>query len=317
MDYVRIVTATSLFDGHDASINIMRRIMQDLGAEVIHLAHNRSAYEIVQTAIEEDANAIAVTSYQGGHMEFFKYMHDLLREKNASQIRIFGGGGGVITPNEVKELEDYGITKIFTPQDGLKMGLKGMVQYLIDKSRFKTYEEDNLKCYLENVDNKLHKAISLVEDLINSGKWSKEHSDLIDYYLDKAKSNSVTIGLSGVGGAGKSSLIDEVIRYFKNEFTDKRMAILAIDPTKRGKGALLGDRVRLNSVPDERVYMRSMATRSFIGPVVKSSDQIIKLFKIAGFDLILIETAGIGQADIGTFGKADLNVYVMTPEYGA
>ena len=317
MDYVRIVTATSLFDGHDAAINIMRRIMQDLGAEVIHLGHNRSAIEIVETAIQEDANAIAVTSYQGGHMEFFKYIYDLLKEKNASHIKIFGGGGGVIIPEEVKELEEYGITKIFTPQDGLKMGLHGMIKYLIEQSSIKTYDENKLAYYLEHIDSHLPQLVSLIEDDINNNKWDKEKEELLQKHLSSVKNNAITIGFSGVGGAGKSSLIDEIIRNFTVDFPDKRLAILAIDPTKKGKGALLGDRIRLNSLPANNVYMRSMATRSFSSAITKASEKILEIFNIAGFDLIFLETAGVGQVDIGTSGITDINVYIMTPEYGA
>jgi methylmalonyl-CoA mutase len=317
MIYPRIVTATSLFDGHDAAINIMRRIMQDLGAEVIHLGHNRSAKEIVETAIEEDANAIAVTSYQGGHIEFFKYIYDLLKEKNASHIKIFGGGGGVIIPEEVKELEDYGITKIFTPQDGLQMGLEGMVQYLIEKCSITTFDESKFEYYLEHSNLHLPQLISLVENLVNENRWNEKHNQLLISYVQNIKNNPITIGFSGVGGAGKSSLIDELIRNFKLDFSDKKLALLAIDPTKKGKGALLGDRIRFNSLPAKNIYMRSMATRTSTNSVAKASENILKLFKIAGYDLIFIETAGIGQVDIGTSGITDINIYVMTPEYGA
>lgn len=317
MIYTRIVTATSLFDGHDAAINIMRRIMQDCGAEVIHLGHNRSASEIVETAIEEDANAIAVTSYQGGHIEFFKYIYDLLKEKKADHIKIFGGGGGVIIPKEIKELEDYGITKIFSPQDGLQMGLEGMIKYLIEKSSTLTYDENKFEYYLEHISTHLPQLISLVENLINENKWSEEKENLLENYLLKIKSNSVTIGFSGVGGAGKSSLLDELIRNFKEDFPEKKLAILAIDPTKAGKGALLGDRIRFNSLPAKNIYMRSMATRTYSSAVAKASKNILKLFKIAGYDLIFLETAGVGQVDVGTSGITDMNIYVMTPEYGA
>mgnify|MGYP005809448285 CR=1 FL=1 len=317
MIYTRIVTATSLFDGHDAAINIMRRIMQDCGAEVIHLGHNRNANEIVEAAIEEDANAIAVTSYQGGHIEFFKYIYDLLKEKKANNIKIFGGGGGVIIPEEVKELEDYGITKIFTPQDGLHMGLEGMVKYLVEKSSILTFDENKFEYYLEHINVYLPQLISLVEHLINENKWNEKKENLLNDYLLNNKINSVTIGISGVGGAGKSSLIDEVIRNFKKDFSEKKLALLAIDPTKKGRGALLGDRIRFNSLPAENLYMRSMATRSYSSSVAKASENILKLLKIAKFDLIFLETAGVGQVDMGTSGITDINIYVMTPEYGA
>ena len=317
MSYIRIVTATSLFDGHDAAINVMRRIIQDYGAEVIHLGHNRSATEIVETAIDEDANAVALTSYQGGHIEFFKYMYDLLKAKNAEHIKLFGGGGGVIIPEEVKELEDYGITKIFTPQDGLKMGLEGMIKYLIDKSSTLTYDENKFEYYLENISTHLPQLISLVEYLVTKNKWDNNKEKLLYKYHEKITHNPITIGISGVGGAGKSSLIDEIIRNFKGDFTDKKLAILAIDPTKKGKGALLGDRIRFNSLPAKNIYMRSMATRSFSSSITQASEKILTLLKIAGYDLIILETAGVGQVDVGTSGITDINIYVMTPEYGA
>jgi methylmalonyl-CoA mutase len=313
---VRIVTATSLFDGHDAAINIFRRIMQDRGAEVIHLGHNRSACEIVQTALEEDANAIAVTSYQGGHIEFFKYMHDLLKENNAQHIRIFGGGGGVIVPSEAKELEAYGICKIFTPQDGIKMGLEGMVDFLLEKSDFATFDEAKFEEYLQNLPKTLPKAVSVIEKLITKDKWSKFHEDLFNKYLANYKKNIPVLGFTGSGGAGKSSLIDELLRRFLTTF-DKKIGILAVDPTKKGKGALLGDRIRVNSLPHKNAYMRSMATRSSNISISKATRKVIELYKMADFDLVILETAGVGQSDISVIDVADLNVYVMTPEYGA
>lgn len=313
---VRVITATSLFDGHDAAINIFRRIMQDMGAEVIHLGHNRSAYEIVQTALEEDANAIAVTSYQGGHMEFFKYMYDLLKENNAQHIRIFSGGGGVIVPSEVKELEAYGICKIFTPQDGMRMGLEGMVEFLLEKSDFPTFDEDKFEKYLQNLPKMLPKAISVIEKLITTDKWSKYHEDLFNKYLEKYKKDTPVLGFTGSGGAGKSSLIDELLRRFLTTF-DKKIGVLAVDPTKRSKGALLGDRIRMNSLPHQNAYMRSIATRSSNISISKATQKVIELYKMADFDLVILETAGVGQSDIAVIDVADLNVYVMTPEYGA
>jgi methylmalonyl-CoA mutase len=313
---VRVITATSLFDGHDAAINIFRRIMQDMGAEVIHLGHNRSAYEIVQTALEEDANAIAITSYQGGHMEFFKYMYDLLKENNAQHIRIFGGGGGVIVPSEVKELEAYGICKIFTPQDGMRMGLEGMVEFLLEKSDFPTFDEDKFEEYLQNLPKMLPKAISVIEKLITTDKWSKYHEDLFNKYLEKYKKDTPVLGFTGSGGAGKSSLIDELLRRFLTNF-DKKIGVLAVDPTKKSKGALLGDRIRMNSLPHQNAYMRSIATRSSNISISKATQKVIELYKMADFDLVILETAGVGQTDIAVIDVADLNVYVMTPEYGA
>lgn len=314
---IRVVSATSLFDGHDASINIFRRIIQDSGAEVIHLGHNRSAYEIVQTAVEEDANAIAVTSYQGGHIEFFKYIYDLLKERNSDYVKIFGGGGGVIVSSEIKELEKYGICKIFSPQDGMKMGLQGMIDYLISQSDFLPYSEEKFEDYLSSLPDSLPKAISVIERLITQEKWNDHYEEIFQHYINKAANNAKVIGFSGSGGAGKSSLIDELLRHFLNNYKDKKIGILAIDPTKKSKGALLGDRIRMNSLPHENAYMRSMATRSSNMSISKATRKIIDLYKIAGFDIIILETAGIGQSDIAVIDIADFNVYVMTPEYGA
>jgi len=314
---IRIVTATSLFDGHDASINIFRRIMQDSGAEVIHLGHNRSAYEIVQTALEEDVNAIAVTSYQGGHIEFFKYMYDLLRENKSEYIRIFGGGGGVIVPSEIKELHEYGICRIFSPQDGVQMGLEGMVDYLLEKSDFLTFEEEKFEEYLNELPKTLPKAISLIEKLVTEDRWLPYHEEIFQKYFQKLSKGTPVLGFSGSGGAGKSSLIDELIRRFINHYPDKKIGVLAVDPTKRSKGALLGDRIRMNSLPHKNAYMRSMATRSSNMSISKATQKVIDLYKMCDFDLVILETAGIGQSDIAVIDIADFNVYVMTPEYGA
>lgn len=314
---IRFVTATSLFDGHDASINIFRRIIQDSGAEVIHLGHNRSAYEVVQTAIEEDANAIAVTSYQGGHIEFFKYMYDLLKENKAEYIKIFGGGGGVIVPSEIKELQDYGICKIFSPQDGMQMGLVGMVDYMLEQSDFPPFDENKFEEYLQGLPKSLPKAISVVEKLITDDRWTMQHEDLFQKYFKELSKDVKVLGFSGSGGAGKSSLIDELLRRFLNNYPDKKIGVLAIDPTKKSKGALLGDRIRMNSLPSKNAYMRSLATRSANMSISKATKKIIDLYKMSGFDLIILETAGIGQSDIAVIDIADYNVYVMTPEYGA
>ncbi|OSS41524.1 B12 binding domain / kinase domain / Methylmalonyl-CoA mutase [Desulfurella amilsii] len=314
---IRFVTATSLFDGHDASINIFRRIIQDSGAEVIHLGHNRSAYEIIQTALEEDANAIAVTSYQGGHIEFFKYMYDLLKENKSEYINIFGGGGGVIVPYEIKELQEYGICKIFSPKDGMQMGLTGMVDYMLEQSDFLTFDEEKLEEYLQSLPKTLPKAISLVEKLITQDSWTPYHEEVFQKYFEKLSKDTKVLGFTGSGGAGKSSLIDELLRRFLNNYQDKKIGILAVDPTKKSKGALLGDRIRMNSLPHKNAYMRSMATRSSNMSISKATRKVIDLYKMSGFDLIILETAGVGQSDIAVIDIADYNVYVMTPEYGA
>ncbi len=314
---IRIVTATSLFDGHDAAINIFRRIMQDKGAEVIHLGHNRSVYEIVNAALEENAQAIAVTSYQGGHIEFFKYMYDLLKENDAQDVRIFGGGGGVIVPEEIKELEEYGIAKIFSPQDGVEMGLEGMVDYLLKLSDFKRYKEEDFELYLEKIDLYLPKAISVVEDLMTQGRWNEDHQKLLDEYFSKYDNGAKVIGFTGPGGAGKSTLVDEILRRFVNNFSDKRLGIIGIDPVRRSGGALLADRIRINTLPHKNLYMRSITTRATNTSVSASTENIIKLFKMAGFDGIILETAGSGQSDVEIVNLADFNVYVTTPEYGA
>ncbi len=315
---IRVVTATSLFDGHDASINIFRRIIQDKGAEVIHLGHNRSVAEIVNAALEEDVQAIAITSYQGGHMEFFKYMYDLLKQNNASDIRIFGGGGGVIVPEEIKELEAYGIAKIFSPQDGVEMGLEGMVDYMMEKSDFLPYKADELENYLENIEKFLPKAVSAVEDLMASAKWGDKYQALLDDYFVKSDKKDVKVlGFTGPGGAGKSTLVDEILLRFVDNVKGKRVGIIGVDPTRKSGGALLADRIRINTLPNESLYMRSIATRSANTSVSKSLDNIIKLFKIAGFDSIIVETAGSGQNDIEIVNVSDINIYVTTPEYGA
>lgn len=315
---VRIVTAAALFDGHDAAINIMRRIMQSTGAEVIHLGHDRSAIEIVNTAIQEDANAIAVTSYQGGHMEFFKYMYDLLKENDCTHIKIFGGGGGVILPNEIEELHQYGICRIYSPDDGRKMTLQGMINDVIEKSDFPTGKDvnpDTLQA-AQNTDYKaIAKLISAAENFLDD----KKIAQLFQKIETLAQSSRTPVlGITGTGGAGKSSLIDEIIRRFLIDFPDKKIGIISVDPTKRKSGgALLGDRIRMNSVSNPRVYMRSMATRQSNLALSKSVQEALNVLKIASFDLIILETAGIGQSDTEITEYADVCMYVMTPEYGA
>ena len=313
---IRIVTAASLFDGHDAAINIMRRIMQSTGAEVIHLGHNRSVRESVDCAIQEDAQGIAITSYQGGHMEYFKYMYDLLKERGAGQIKIFGGGGGTILPEEIKALQDYGITRLYHPDDGRTMGLQGMINELIKNCDFPCTNDisaDSLKKLPEKNPGLIGRIISILENKPQEGKAFLE---LIEK-LPKPKTIPV-LGITGTGGAGKSSLTDELVRRFLLDHPEKTIAVLSIDPTrKRTGGALLGDRIRMNSIFDPRVYMRSMATRQANRAVNEAIDEVIPVLKAAQFDLIIVETAGIGQSDTEITEVADLALYVMTPEFGA
>ncbi|MCT4644968.1 MAG: cobalamin-dependent protein, partial [Carboxylicivirga sp.] len=310
---IRIVTATSLFDGHDAAINIMRRIMQSLGAEVIHLGHNRSVAEIVDCAIQEDVQAIAITSYQGGHLEFFKYMHDLLRKKGAGHIKIFGGGGGVILPEEVKELHQYGIAGIYTPDDGREMGLRGMIQDVLSKADFALpLNNENLSIPDFTQTTQLARYLSHIE---NEGDVSDDIIELISKYRNK---NVPVIGITGTGGAGKSSLIDELIRHLLADFSDLKIAIVSIDPSKRRSGgALLGDRIRLNSIHHANVFMRSMATRDARQPIAPHLEDCVTLLKATGSDIIILETSGIGQADSQIIDYSNLSLYVMTPEFGA
>lgn len=312
---IRIVTASSLFDGHDAAINIMRRILQSSGAEVIHLGHDRSVDEIVNCAIQEDANAIAVTSYQGGHMEFFRYMYDLLNEKGFGHVKIFGGGGGTILPNEIEELEKYGIERIYSPDDGRKMGLQGMIDDLI--SRIPGYFQAEVKLSLNDLKKKnfgnLSRVISLAEN--NPGKVTRFITEL---NKDCASQTTPVLGITGTGGSGKSSLIDEFVRRFVSDFPKKTIAIVAIDPSrKKSGGALLGDRIRMNAIHHPNVFMRSMATRQAHLALSKHISEVLCIMKHAGFDLILLETSGIGQSDTEIIQHSDLSVYVMTPEYGA
>ena len=314
---VRIVTAASLFDGHDAAINIMRRIIQSTGCEVIHLGHDRSVEEVVDCAIEEDANSIAMTSYQGGHIEYLKYMFDLLKQKNASQIKIFAGGGGTILPSEIKELEEYGITKIYHPDDGRRMGLQGMINDLVEKSDFplgKNIQKKNIINKIQKKDcNTIARLISAVEN------FPKENSDTIKLVKENAeKSQTPVLGITGTGGAGKSSLVDELVRRFILDFKNKDIAIISVDPSKRKTGgALLGDRIRMNAIKSNRVYMRSLATRQANLALSAHVNDAINILKVANFDLIILETSGIGQSDTEIIEHSDISLYVMTPEYGA
>lgn len=312
---VRIVTAGSLFDGHDASINVMRRIIQSTGCEVIHLGHDRSAEEVVNTAIDEDANSIALTSYQGGHNEYFKYMFDLLKQKNAENIKIFGGGGGTILPQEIKELMDYGIVKIYHPDDGRKMGLQGMINDLVKKSDFELC--DKLNDEIENFSVANHKDIArLISIAENNPELFAKNKNLIKKH-SKSK-NAKILGITGTGGAGKSSIVDELVRRFLINYNNINIAILSVDPSKRKTGgALLGDRIRMNSINNNRVYMRSMATRQSNLALSKHVDDALFILKHAGFDLVILETSGIGQSDTEITEHSDFSLYVMTPEYGA
>ncbi len=312
---IRIVTAASLFDGHDAAINIMRRIIQGTGCEVIHLGHDRSVEEVVNTAIQEDAQAIAMTSYQGGHNEYFKYMYDLLKEKGAGHIRIFGGGGGVILPEEIHELMDYGIARIYSPDDGRAMGLQGMINDLVEKSDFPTGE-----MVVSNIDELTTSNQLAIAQLISGAEnFFERHSKVLDTVRKKAQTSKAPIlGITGTGGAGKSSIVDEVVRRFLIDFKDKTVGIISVDPSKRKTGgALLGDRIRMNAINNPRVFMRSLATRQSNLALSAYVKEAVLILKAAGFDLILLETSGIGQSDTEILDHSDVSLYVMTPEYGA
>jgi methylmalonyl-CoA mutase len=320
---VKIVTAASLFDGHDAAINIMRRIIQSKGAEVVHLGHNRSAADIVNTAIQEDANAIAITSYQGGHIEFFKYIHDLLKEQGCGHIKIFGGGGGTILPTEIKELMDYGIARIYSPDDGRSMGLEGMIIDLLQQCDFPTGTPESYKDYHGKAD--FAKAFEVCDSkflarLISTAENFPEilEADLRKFFPENRAMPSPVLGITGTGGAGKSSMIDEIVRRFLFEFDDKRIAILSVDPSKRKTGgALLGDRIRMNAINNDRVFMRSLATRQSNLALSKYVNEAVEILKLAHFDLIILETSGIGQSDTEIVDHSDVSMYIMTPEFGA
>ncbi|MEK5176437.1 fused isobutyryl-CoA mutase/GTPase IcmF [Heyndrickxia sp. FSL W8-0496] len=318
---VRFVTASSLFDGHDASINIMRRIIQSSGAEVIHLGHNRSVEEVVNAAIQEDVQGIAISSYQGGHVEYFKYMYDLLQEKGASHIRIYGGGGGVIIPREIKELHDYGIAWIFSPDDGRKFGLQGMINIMLKECDHPTIEgniNDEVTKLKEGNIRSIAKMITLAENQVGIKDEVASAAEMAFQEIKTLNSNAPVIGITGTGGAGKSSLTDELIRRFLNEIPEKKVAILSIDPTKQKTGgALLGDRIRMNAIFDSRVYMRSLATRGSRSELSLAIRDAINVVKAAGYDLIIVETSGIGQGDAEIAEISDIAMYVMTSEFGA
>jgi methylmalonyl-CoA mutase len=316
---VRLVTAASLFDGHDASINIMRRILQASGCEVIHLGHNRAVDEIVDCALQEDAHAIAVSSYQGGHVEFFKYMIDLLRERGGAHVKVFGGGGGVIVPAEIDELHGYGVARIFSPEDGQRLGLQGMINEVVaacdvDLARDVPASVDAL------ADGDRYARTRALARLITALEAGTVPAGLREALLAAAaKSGAPTLGITGTGGAGKSSLTDEIVRRFRLDQDDRlRIAILSIDPSRRKTGgALLGDRIRMNAIAHPNVYMRSLATREAASEISAALPDAIAACKAAGFDLVIVETSGIGQGDAAIVPHADVSVYVMTPEFGA
>ena len=309
---VRIVTAAALFDGHDAAINIMRRIMQSKGAEIIHLGHNRSVLEIVECAIEEDVQGIAITSYQGGHVEFFKYMKDLLNENGCGHIKIFGGGGGTILPSEIEELHNYGITRIYSPDDGRHMGLEGMIEDVVLSCDFTLNGSGDYKTAMTlgevNDVRKIARQITNVENGVSSSENGNK----------KNEKKIPVLGITGTGGAGKSSVTDEIVRRFLNAYTDKTIAVISVDPSKKKTGgALLGDRIRMNSISSPRAYMRSLATRESDKALSEYVQEAIDICKAANYDFIILESAGVGQSDASILDYVDVSMYVMTPEYGA
>ncbi len=316
---VRVVTATSLFDGHDASINIFRRILQATGVEVIHLGHNRSVQEIVDAAIEEDAQGIAVSSYQGGHVEYFKYMIDLLNAADAPHVRVFGGGGGVIVPEEIRELEAYGVARIYSPEDGARLGLQGIINHMVQTMDFPRINGAAGDLNRLSPDNKL--AVANLITAVEQAK-AKENGHLAKLRAElKARAAEriiPVIGITGTGGSGKSSLTDELIQRMLHDLKDIRVAIISADPSRRKTGgALLGDRIRMNAIGSPRVYMRSLATRRSHTEIPEAMADIIQVAKAAGFDLVIAETAGIGQGDSLIVDLVDVSIYVMTAEFGA
>ena len=314
-NHIRVVTAASLFDGHDAAINVMRRIIQATGVEVIHLGHDRSVQEIVDCAIQEDVQGIAISSYQGGHMEYFKYMYDLFQERGSGHIKIFGGGGGVILPDEIKELQEYGIERIYSPDDGRTMGLQGMINDMVERLDFPLGKDISIKA--NDIHHNNHQAIArLITAAENYPEPTRKLLDQISN--DCSRIQAPVIGITGTGGAGKSSVTDEIIRRLLVDFPEKHFAIISVDPTrKRSGGALLGDRIRMNAVHHPNVYMRSLATRQANVALSKHIKDVLCIIKNAGFDLVLLETSGIGQSDSQITEHADLSLYVMTPEFGA
>ncbi len=313
----RFVTAASLFDGHDAAINIIRRILQQSGAEVVHLGHNRSVHEIITTALQEDVQGIALSSYQGGHLEYFKYMVDMLRDHDAGHIRVFGGGGGVIIPDEIRELHDYGAARIYSPEDGHELGLQGMIDDMLKTCRANL--NCTSQCTLDHLQSGDRIVLSRIISDIENGALTPELTvDLRQRALDRGGATPV-LGITGTGGAGKSSLTDEIILRMRLDSRDSlKIAVIAIDPTRRKTGgALLGDRIRMNAIYHESVFMRSLATRSAATEIPEYMPDVLNAAKVSGFDLIIVETPGIGQGDAGIVPLVDVSLYVMTPEFGA
>ncbi len=318
-NHIRVITATSLFDGHDAAINIIRRILQSTGVEVIHLGHNRSVLEIVDAAVEEDVQGIAVSSYQGGHLEYFKFMVDLLKQRGVSHIRVFGGGGGVIVPEEIKELEAYGVAKIYSPEDGAQWGLQGMINHMAEEMDFSTLAQAAPAPAQLAADQKQQVARFLTAvELAKAGKV-KDLSALQKQLSELPHRKTVpVVGITGTGGAGKSSLTDELIQRLLLDLPELHVAILCCDPSRRKTGgALMGDRIRMNAIACSRVYMRSLATRRSQTEIPEALPDALEVLRSAGFDLILVETAGIGQGDSRIIDLVDVSVYVMTSDYGA
>ncbi|HEX8385490.1 MAG TPA: cobalamin-dependent protein, partial [Rubricoccaceae bacterium] len=327
---VRFVTAAALFDGHDAAIHIMRRILQAQGAEVVHLGHDRSALDVVRTAIEEDADGIAISSYQGGHVEYFTYVVDLLRERGAGHVRVYGGGGGVIVPAEIAQLEAYGVAKIFSPEDGLRLGLDGMIaQMIAECQEAKASREGDdpgegaepVAVAVAAEPRTVARAMTAVERLAGTHAGDGAPASVTGRSASAARPSAPVVGITGTGGAGKSTLTDELVRRLVADFPDVRVAVLSVDPTRaKTGGALLGDRIRMNSLYGEhadRVYMRSFATRQAHRATSESLREAVDVARAAGFDVVVVETAGIGQSDTEVAGLADVSLYVMTAEYGA
>src|ERR1700732_3441117 len=313
---LRFVSAASLFDGHDAAINMIRRLLQARGAEVVHLGHNRSVADIVNAAIDEDADAVAVSSYQGGHNEYFTYMLDMLRERGCEHIRVVVGGGGTIAPHEIEALERHGVEKIYTPEDGRRMGLAGMIDDVLQRIAAVPRSAYELRPLNARDHALIARTISVLE---GAGAAGGADAEQIRRAVARSRHKAPVIGITGTGGAGKSSLTDELLTRVARQFPQAQIAVVAMDPTRRRSGgALLGDRIRMNSLSAGNIFMRSLATRR--GPLADAAGllrDVIELYKAAGFDLVIVETAGIGQSDTEIVDLVDLSLYVMTSEYGA